>query len=468
MPDKFPALAKFDKNLLKAYMYKGEVYAFPGWLSTVDKDAPPWPAPMWIIRKDLAIANLDNPATSSDRLYEVLKQAKTMTDGEGNPVIPLGIQPADDLAYVTGLLKQIKGAGWEVDAQGRYIPFWATQEIHESLKFVNKLWTEGMMDPQFWTFKVDEYKKQLQKSAYGMSLGWTWNVSQTRVTMDQAVKKYGKDSAEAKAVRKRMYVMAQYPSVEPDGRKSPITSLLMGPVVISSKIDAAPVMKFLEYEDTDEGTISIIADMGYLNEDWEWVKGPLGWRVKGTEDSQDKKDLKRGPAGAWTSTKAFNPEKPPRIYPGLLFFSGRSYASYYPRLYIQTIRKYADKGWPTGGPEDHGLTCLEWQHPEMWKSVVSPIPSYKLFSRDLQPLEVSMLTTLDSRWKEGLAEVITSADFESAYQKFIKSLISVGNLKPVYDKLQKQWEAWLKQNGDDRAQMGKGTVIPEWKKVMGW
>jgi hypothetical protein len=476
MPDEYPVLANFDKSLLKAYMYNGEIYAFPGWLSTVDTDAPPWPTPMWIVRKDLAIATDDDPVTSytdmydADRLYEVLKAAQGMTNANGDPVIPLGIQPADDLTYLTNLLKQIKGAGWEVSPKGNLIPFWASEEMHKSLAFMNNVWAEGMMDPGFWTLKVDEYKEVLQAAGYGMSVGWTWNVGQGRTALDAIVGEFGLDSDEAAAYREMMYVMAQFPTVEDDGSMSPITTAMMGPVVISSAINADGVMKYFEFIDTLEGTITSIVGAGVLGVDWEWVDGDQVWQMIGTDGSQKPADGPRGAAGHVTSTAAFDPENPPLIYPAMQFFTGQSYASYYPIVYAKTFQGYAeDKGWPVAELSGDGeYTCLETQHPEMWKPVVSGFPSYQLYTQDLEPLEVSMMTTMENRWKEGLAEVITSEDFEGAYTDFMASLISVGDLKSVYNKLQEQYEAWLAQNDDDRGDMGTGTVIPAWNEVMGW
>ena len=80
-----------------------------------------------------------------------------------------------------------------------------------------------------------------------------------------------------------------------------------------------------------------------------------------------------------------------------------------------------------------------------------------------------MLSTAKERWITGLPQVIVSDNFEEDYQDFISTLIKVGNQKPIYEKLQKSWEAWMENNGDDRSTFaGTATVIPQWKAVMGW
>ena len=45
------------------------------------------------------------------------------------------------------VINQGGGAGWEVDAEKRLMPQWASEELYNQLQFFNRLWRDGLMSP---------------------------------------------------------------------------------------------------------------------------------------------------------------------------------------------------------------------------------------------------------------------------------------------------------------------------------
>ncbi len=471
MPEELPNLAKTNMDYLSAYKYKGNIVAFPAYGATLQEDAPPWVSPVWISRFDIAKDNRNNLPTSTDELYDLLKSIKgNYVDTNGDPIIPLGINQSKNLSSLTDALKQFKGAGWQSTDNGKYVPMWATMEMYESLKFVNRLWSEGLMDPGLWTMDMDKYQEILKNSGYGVNVGNTWNVSISATKMMNIVKESDLDSKAAQEYRDKMYVMLVHPIIEANGTMSPLHNIIAGPTLISSAIDPMPMMRFFDYMHSMEGLIAYQADAGEKDVDWEFMDAPLYWQVKGTDGSQTiPPENKRG---AWTAASAIDMDNPPKVVPTLMYFASPSYSSYYDQLYANNINEvFPSYGWPMGTEEDFGFTnynvMADWCN--NYKDYVTPTPSYQLFIPELEPLEDAMLSTAEERWIEGLPKVITSSNFDADYKDFIAALIKVGNQKPIYEKLQNAWENWMKENGDDRdTYAGTATAIPQWKAVMGW
>ena len=164
-------------------------------------------------------------------------------------------------------------------------------------------------------------------------------------------------------------------------------------------------------------------------------------------------------------------ENPPKALPALIYMTMPAQSNYFDWCYSYFFNNRAElTGQVSGKPEHMGFTCDVQLGPwiEAMRDIVSSIPSYELFTRDLAPNEQSSLVTAEQRWREGLARVVIAGDFEQAYSSFLTTLVRTANWKPIYAKLQKQWEAWLEVNGDDRKDLGTITWRPEWKDAMGW
>lgn len=473
MPIELPTLAKSDMDYMSAYKYKGKIVAFPGYGASLGKDTPPSISNVWMNRFDIAKENRDNLPTSADELYDMLKKIKgNYVNINGEPIIPLGIYPDKNQSTLTTAIKHLKGAGWQSTADGKYVPEWASMEIYESLKFMNKLWSEGLMDAALWTLDKEKYKERLRTGSYGITMNGAWISAVPQEKIMSIVKEYGQDSKEARDYREKLYVIGSHPVNAENGTTSPVHTSLASPTVFSSAIDPLPMMKFYDYIFSDVGIIEYQVDAGEKDVDWEFIDSPYYWRVIGTQDSQASQALKLHKRGSWVQASQIDMNNLPKVVPTLMYFGTPADVSYFSRIYARNIDEaFASYGWILGAEEDFGFVSFSAiaEAYEQCEDYIVPTPSYKLFIPELEPLEESMLSTAKERWITGLPQVIVSDNFEEDYQDFISTLIKVGNQKPIYEKLQKSWEAWMENNGDDRSTFaGTATVIPQWKAVMGW
>ena len=104
-----------DRDYLKAYTFNGEIYAFPGYTWKINKADAALSDPYYFVRMDVAEA-LGGPEAfpkSSDDFHEYLKRidAGGFVGEDGNPIYAASLAPDDELANLTGFLKQLKGAG---------------------------------------------------------------------------------------------------------------------------------------------------------------------------------------------------------------------------------------------------------------------------------------------------------------------------------------------------------------------
>ena len=329
----------------------------------------------------------------------------------------------------------------------RYGPFWASQEVHDALQYVNTLWTEGMMDPGFFTMKYEEYREKLFTASHGVGAGFV-NLSGTILN----------------------------PIREPNGKKGRVLGQRAGIVLVSAdcpNVDA--VMRMVDYLISREGQMSHVVDMGLYGEDWEWADPPYYWKKKGVTDPKLYQQDEEGNWRMWKMFAYVNAEKaeenPPKALPALMYITAPAQSCYFDWAYSNFFDTRADStGTVSGKPEQMGFTSIIQYGPWIkgMLDIVSSIPSYELFTRDLAPNEQSAIVTAEQRWKEGLARVVIADNFEQAYGSFLNSMVKTANWKPIYEKLQNQWEAWLGVNVDDREHLGTITWRPEWKEAMGW
>jgi len=133
---------------------EGQIYAFPGLSNTWPVEVNP---KLFLNQKWLKAVGKSSP-TTTDEFYEVLKAFKG-TDCNGNgksDEIPLS---STSLANILRILRGAWGLGtrgfgnenFDIAPNGdfRFIP--ASNEYKEQLEYLNKLYTEGLLDQQIFT-----------------------------------------------------------------------------------------------------------------------------------------------------------------------------------------------------------------------------------------------------------------------------------------------------------------------------
>jgi len=470
----FPVFTQADKSYLRAYLYQGKQMAVPGYGWVINADDPWWNygAYTWIQRYDI-LQKYGIPKTPAE-LYAAMQKVKAdkVADLDGNPTIPFGWQP-DVMGGILGFCTTANGSGWEVDAQKRLMPQWASQEFYNNLKFLNTLWREGMMNPGAFMIDVSKFQEDLSSYKYAFDIGSTWNISLGRDSVIRAgVDKLGKDDPKMKKAIAMQYVMMLNPVQDNPGR---LTNDQVGMTFISAKNpnpDAS--MKLIHWMISDEGLISAFMGAGQKDVNWEYVSGPQYWQLKkefwGPGGNQDTSKV---PAGGWISATDAA-KTPPMFLPVVMYLSSPSYSSYTEKLLYSRLANEVGKygffeGMSAGEP-----TVNEWGKnfcSQVQKLSVS-IPSYQQVLAEIPPLEASAMATATQRESETLAKIVTAAsaaDFDSQYKAWIGTMTGITNWKPIYEARQKRWTDWLSANKfDDRPNLKNVTPVAEWKAVMGW
>jgi len=475
-PKNYPVLSAADKDYLRAYSYKGQIFALPGYGWIMSKSDPWWNygAYTWIQRLDVW-EKYGAPKTLTE-LYGVMQKVKadkTITDLEGKPTIPFGWAP-DIMGGIWGFTTTAQGAGWEVDPQKRLMPQWAAQEVYDNLKYLNMLWREGMMSPGAFTLDVNKFQEDLSKAQYAFNIGSTWCVSLMRDSVIRnKVDKLGKDNPEVKEAIKRQHIMLVNPISDKPGR---ITNDVVGQTFMSAKnpnLDAT--MKMYNFILSDEGLISQFNGNGYKDVHWKYEPDPQHWvllpaaGVKDPKNNQDGQDW----AGGWRDAEK-SKTNPPLVLPVVQYGSSPSYSSYTEKLIYTRLASESEKYGFKTGMKPGEPTVNEWglNFCTQVGKLASPVPSYQQVIADIPALESSAMTTATQRLREGLAGVVSAAseaEFQTAYKNLINTLIGVTNWKPIYEARQKRWTDWLAESKfDDRSTLKSVTPIAEWKTVMGW
>jgi hypothetical protein len=292
------------------------------------------------------------------------------------------------------------------------------------------------------------------------------------------VNKHGLEHADVKAYQAQAIIMTMPPIAGNVGR---FTSAAHSFNLITSENPyPGETMQLLDWLYSDEGVISTFVHAGEVGVDWEPAPPPLYWTSKVGGFHQ--------PSGPGTQEKRVNnlwesgytdPETGEGFarFPKLFPLASPAYASWVERLGFQGMEDQRNNNGVLipSEPYSSGVPGgVEWGRPysTALAAFASAIPSYSQVAEAPPPLEATALASADQKYSTGLVEVLTAsspAQFESAYDSMISSLIDTANWRPIYEDKHNRWVAWLGANGfDDRAELKTVTPIDEWKAVMGW
>ncbi len=469
----YDQLVQADMEYMNQYVYDGKIRCIPGNNWKVREDDPAWAEPLWTVRVDIGDAEggYFSLPKNTDDLYELLKDIKGQyKDMDDQAVFPFAITPDPDLRYLTEIIKQMNGAGWQVDKSMNYGPFWASSEVYESIKDLNKFWQEGLMYPGQFQMDKAKHEENLAKVRYGIVAGSESSTYPNVKQLMDMVKKNGYDDPEAAKLRSMKLVLMQNPIQEENGKIGTFFNREATPVLISADCpNPDGVMKWINWLVSEEGIVTIYTYIGFLGEDWIW-EAPKVWKRLNVPEGQEYTKYEPDLIGSYCKAED-NTEDFPTVIPFSRYITYPSKSWYTPWVNRKLDQQHqADYGIHRGS-----IQAGEWNDAAhvndfsvIIKPLVTPKPSYLLFYPDLNPLEESAMLTVEQRWREGLPKVITADDFDAAYSEFIETMLNVTNWKPVYSKLETQWKNWMKDNVDDRSELRTISWRPEFTEVMDW
>lgn len=203
------------------------------------------------IRKDwLDTLGLPEPVTTDD-FYNVLKAFKEK-DPNGNgeaDEIPLVFQgPTPGRLWMLGEswgLRLFYSQGYSVDGNGKVQYDFIDPRFKEFLAWLNKLYTEGLIDREFTTTGIDQLLAKLQNGVAGSGYYFLTNIADYNASMKQ------------KAGFENFSAVAMIPLKGPHGDQLHETGgITTGNFAITAKTqNAEAAIKFIDYiYGTDEGT----------------------------------------------------------------------------------------------------------------------------------------------------------------------------------------------------------------------
>ncbi len=131
----------------------------------------------WIIREDwLEQCGLDLP-TTTEEFYEALKAFQEQNvNGTGDAVFAMGNHwELDRISEAWGLHLQWSG-GFYPDEDGNIIFEQSTQSYKEYLAYLNRLYSEGLLDPNIANTSTDHFNALVTDNKVGASMAWIGNI----------------------------------------------------------------------------------------------------------------------------------------------------------------------------------------------------------------------------------------------------------------------------------------------------
>jgi muconolactone delta-isomerase len=477
-PENYPVFASADKGHLRAYRLDGTLYAVPSWVWRIRADDPFSAHPHWMMRLDAY--EKYGYATTYDELHELLMNLKNddFTTLDGSPRIPFGLMTDANMRWPKMVINQGGGAGWEVDAEKRLMPQWASEELYHQLKFFNMLWRDGLMSPGAF-LDPGAFEGDLAAGQYSVMAGHGgYSGAGYRDHLTARVDQLGPDHEDVKTYQAQAIIMMLPPITDNPGRYTGNQSSFN--LIMANNPYPDETMKLLDWMFSDEGVISTFVHVGQMGVDWEPAPPPLYWTTlpDGFHGPSEPGTQHKRVNNLWESgyTDPETGEKAGR-FPKLFPLASPAYASWVERLNFEQMehqRTHYGMLIPSE-PYDSGVPGgVEWGQPysQALAAFTSPIPSYAQVAEVLPPLEATALASAEQKYNTGLVTVLTAGsedEFQAAYDEMIASLIDTARWRRIYEDRTERWVAWLESNGiDDRAELKSVTPIAAWKEVMGW
>jgi ABC-type glycerol-3-phosphate transport system substrate-binding protein len=449
----YPIIASACQSYMSKYKVNGQIYGLPGWEWAVKCEDVSMDI-LWYIRKDIYEEH-GNPQTT-DELLDLLRAVKAsgLTDLNGDPVIPFQWRSAWSPVN-SRVIYQLKGAGWEVDAERRLLPEWASVETYEAFKFLNLLWNEELLGRGQFVMDTAGFQDLLKTSSIAVATGEPWYASLMNDVIPALIEEYGRDAPQTQAALDSQLIMMANPIKDAPGR---IVNKQPNPSLISADIpNPDGVMSFIQWHMTDEGRISNMFAAGYLGVHWDFVEGPEVWRMKAELQGKHPHDTRQIANSQDSVEITRQAGRPPLVTPHAHWFGTPNYASWQERLSYHNRQAARANG------------VLVGERVGVLSDVVSAIPSYAQLTVTLPPREASAMATAMERFDAALAGLVTSSNFEADYDAFLASMIDITDWRPIYEERQARWEQWMSDNNvDDRDALLTVTPRAEWAAVMGW
>lgn len=260
MPNLKATLEEFPEAKAMITSSDGNIYCLPR-IAPVVRDMH---SRHWLNEKWVANVGLEMPETLED-YYEILKAFKEQdANGNGDPNDEIPLTGSDGNQASEGLVLNALGVNadddsyaYTADADGNVYCVNTSDGYKEYLKFMNRLYEEELLDQEYFTQNVDQYKAKAQQGIVG--------ATETGAMYLDANTEIGYD-----------YV--QIDGLTSDMNDTPMvtswtTMSIVGAITTANQYPEATA-RLLDYFYSEEG--GILAYVGVENDSWAWIDKEAG------------------------------------------------------------------------------------------------------------------------------------------------------------------------------------------------
>ena len=207
---------------------------------------------------------VDKVPETTDELYDMLVAFKEQ-DANGNG------DPSDEIPFTcVGLTTTIRdllipaftglpdGLSFNLDDEGKVVYAPATEEYKEFLKYANKLYSEGLLDPEFSTQTAQQWQAKVKADQCGIYSGSPTTLDPSTTAQQLSLPPLTSATNDEKVVKQPLYM---YPG------RAFITDKCSDPVAAIRLLD----MFYATEEDAVEGFSGLTSFVGWEGEHWEYT-----------------------------------------------------------------------------------------------------------------------------------------------------------------------------------------------------
>ncbi|MFC5652724.1 ABC transporter substrate-binding protein [Paenibacillus solisilvae] len=246
------------KNYYLANWYGLEQYPVFGFLMRMD------------VMKELGVGDKVNNGQpfTSDEFVDLLKKYKEKYPTiNGKPTVPMTFN-GENMGAITGSFKGMYGIMPYYETDGGLKTDVKDPKYLDMIKFMNSLYTQGLIDPEWATNKTQQYEQKLASSSYFATADAFWNLGKPNAILKEAAKDPAlKDESQFYPYK----VVA--PGVDPAKATYGLKSSLGWDGIGISKSNKDPVraIKFLDFLASEEGQYLMM--WGIEGKDWDMKDG---------------------------------------------------------------------------------------------------------------------------------------------------------------------------------------------------
>ncbi|MBW4082471.1 hypothetical protein HYD27_13975 [Paenibacillus sp. S150] len=278
MPDKYPGLAAIPRLYLEQMKdADGHIWSIPTWFDQNPEDPwPGWASYGWFIRADVLekTGMTKDELKTMDGVEKYFRLAAEQKDAAGKNLLPLSfLSDANDENVILSTFGVTVGSAGgvipvEKNADG-YQFIYDNPQYKAAYQWMNKMYREGLMDPEAITDKKERYKEKNKSGRIAMNAGGFFNMD---ATLWEVL-----DGPTEPAWYYEAIPYPQISGVDGVGANQIINPYPANDVYINKNTkNLEAILSFFDYTLQQKPEQQQVVNEGPAGVFWDWVDQPLG------------------------------------------------------------------------------------------------------------------------------------------------------------------------------------------------